>query len=543
MKNFFVLRVLDHFRAIFEKFGIDYPMMRIILQVKLTMDGRNVPAVINREKKRQDSNNNFAYSLILYVVYSVILIPFVMAGQNYIVQMSIVFGIFIFIMMTSLISDFSAVLLDIRDKNIIAPRPVDHKTRNAAKMIHICIYLFSLTIAFTALPLIIALVKNGILFFLIFAAEIVLADLFIVVLTGLVYLVILRFFDGEKLKDIINAVQIILALVTAVGYQFVGQVFRITLDGAVFTPKWWQFFIVPVWFGAPFEVFLKGNKNNSYLAFSLLAILVPAVCIGIYVKCIPSFERNIQKLNNHSGQKKGSNDNFLEKVAQVVCWSKEEQVFFKFAVNLMKNEREFKLKIYPSIGLMLALPVIFLFRIFNIDDLGHMTNSKWIFVIYYCALTLPVIIMTMKYSANYKGAWIYKACPVQSTAPIYKGTFKAIYYKLFGPLYLLECMAFLIIFGIGSLVTLIAMLLNIILFTIICYRIIQPELPFSEAAGETEGAGLILIPLFLILSALGGIHMLSSLIWFGPYLDMAVVAVACIVMWKTTFSARQMRIS
>ena len=112
MKNFPVLSFLDHFKYIFEKLGINYQLMRRILQVKLTMDGRRVPTVMNREEKRKDKNNNFAYSLILYGVYSLIFVPFILAGQNYIYQMSIVFAIFIFIMMTSLISDFSSVLLD-----------------------------------------------------------------------------------------------------------------------------------------------------------------------------------------------------------------------------------------------------------------------------------------------------------------------------------------------------------------------------------------------------------------------------------------------
>lgn len=537
MKDFSVLKFLDKFRYLFEKTGVNYSLMRKILQVKLTMDGRRVPTVLEGEKKRKDGNNNFTYSLFLYVIFSIILLPFIWAGQNYIWQMSIAFGIFIFIMITTLISDFSAVLLDVRDKNIISPRPVDLKTRNAAKMVHICIYLFSLTFALTALPLIVALVKQGILFTLIFAAEIVLADLFIVVLTGLVYLLVLRFFDGEKLKDMINCVQIALALVTAVGYQFVGQLFNITLAGVSFTPKWWQFLVAPIWFGAPFEVILKGSANNYYLIFSALVILVPAVCIYTYIKFISSFERNIQKLNNHGGQQKKNHHTLIERAARVVCCSKEERLFFKFAVSLMKNEREFKLKVYPSLGLTLALPVILLVRIFSIEDLEQMTSSKWLFAIYFCALTIPAIILNMKFSVNYKGAWIYKACPVQNTASIYKGTFKAIYYRLFGPVYLVECIAFVIIFGLDSLITLFAMFLNIILFTIICYRIIKPELPFSEAAGTADEEGFIAIPLFLILSALGGIHFLCSLIWFGTYIDMAAAMIASIVLWKITFRA------
>ena len=49
--------------------------------------------------------------------------------------------------MTSMISDFSSVLLDIRDSNILYPKPIDRKTVSAAKLIHIIIYLSLLTVA------------------------------------------------------------------------------------------------------------------------------------------------------------------------------------------------------------------------------------------------------------------------------------------------------------------------------------------------------------------------------------------------------------
>ena len=58
-----------------------------------------------------------------------------------------------FIIMTTLIADFSSVLLDVRDRSILSTKPISAKTINAAKFMHIFIYLTYLTIAFTAIPL------------------------------------------------------------------------------------------------------------------------------------------------------------------------------------------------------------------------------------------------------------------------------------------------------------------------------------------------------------------------------------------------------
>lgn len=202
MKDFQTLKILDRFESMFVKFGVDYEVMRRILQVKLMMDQRRVPTVFNQSgKKSNKDQNQFIKSLWIYVLFGAFMIPFIVFGENYIFQTSIVFGIFMFLIMTSMISDFSSVLLDIRDKTILSTKPINQKTINMAKIIHVGIYLLFLTGALTAPSLIAGLIKHGILFTFIFLFEIILIDILVLVMTALIYFVILKFFDGEKLKD------------------------------------------------------------------------------------------------------------------------------------------------------------------------------------------------------------------------------------------------------------------------------------------------------------------------------------------------------
>ena len=115
MKDFVALKFLDRFKGLFEKMGIDYNVMRRIVQIKLIMDGRRVPTIINSSSKRKktegDSDKNlFKTSLIIYFFIGLVFLPFILMGKNYIFQMSFVFGFLIFLLMTTLISDFSSVL-------------------------------------------------------------------------------------------------------------------------------------------------------------------------------------------------------------------------------------------------------------------------------------------------------------------------------------------------------------------------------------------------------------------------------------------------
>ncbi|MBR3117781.1 MAG: hypothetical protein IKF29_00950, partial [Oceanobacillus sp.] len=251
MRDIRILKVLDTFQSVFRKLNIDYTVMRKILELKLTMDQRRVPTILSQNTKKKEGNQ-FLKSLWIYVLYGLTLVPFVFLGDNYLFQISIITGIAMFILSTSMISDFSSVLLDVRDKVILNTKPVNNRTINAAKFLHIAIYLTLLTGAFIAIPAIVFLFTKGFIYFLLFLIEIILIDLLILAFTALIYMVVLRFFDGEKLKDIINYAQILLAVAVVIGYQIIIRLFDFVDFEYVYDFSWWHVLLPPVWFGAPF---------------------------------------------------------------------------------------------------------------------------------------------------------------------------------------------------------------------------------------------------------------------------------------------------
>lgn len=539
MKDFKVLKFLDRFKRSFEKMGVDYPLMRRILQLKLTMDERRVPTALansNKKKKKQKDEKNFKSSLWIYALMGIILIPFVVMKANYMYQMSFVFGILMFMVMTSMISDFSSVLLDVRDRNIMHSKPVDAKTLSVAKVLHVCIYMFMLTMSLAGPALAVSLIRQGPAFFVIFLLELILMDVFIVVLTAILYFLILKFFDGEKLKDIINYVQIILSITMAIGYQFIGRVFSITSVNVAFSPKWWNYLIFPIWFSAPFELFLKGSRNMHVLVFSLLALIVPIISIMVYMSITPAFERNLQKLNNNSARRKSEKGGLQKALCAFLCSGKEERTFFNFASQMMRNEREFKLKVYPSLGFAIIFPFIFLFNVAGKEGFSSMASGKAYLNIYLCAFMLPTLILMMKYSASYKGAWIYKVMPMKDVSPAFKGTFKAFITKLLLPVYLVDCVAFVMIFGVRIVPDLFLVFINMIFFTILCFSFTKKSLPFSISTQDAnQSEGLIVIPLMFALGALVLVHYFCTLKIWGIYALMAVMVILDFVLWNRAF--------
>src|SRR5690625_2102650 len=142
MNEFRSLKVLDHVRSVFQKLHIDYDVMRNILQMKFTMDERRVPTIFSQSK--ESKGNQFLKSLGMYMLFSLIMIP-CFFGEEIMFQMSIIYGMTMFFLMTSMIADFSVVLLDLRDTTILHTKPIHSKTINAAKFIHVLVYMVLLT--------------------------------------------------------------------------------------------------------------------------------------------------------------------------------------------------------------------------------------------------------------------------------------------------------------------------------------------------------------------------------------------------------------
>ncbi|MGE7054854.1 hypothetical protein ACQKI4_19955 [Paenibacillus glucanolyticus] len=220
--TFRMLKILDRFQGVISRTGVDYEVLRRILHVKLIMDSRRAPVIlssVNRKKEEQDKNL-FVSSLWMYGLIGLVLTPFVFwSDPEYLLPMSLLSAILMFLIMTSMISDFSSVLLDVRDRSILMTKPIDGRTVGLARSIHAGIYLLLLTGALSAGSLVVGLIKHGVGFFLIYILELILMNMLILVSTSMIYLVLLKYWDGEKLKDLINYVQIGLSATLAIGIR------------------------------------------------------------------------------------------------------------------------------------------------------------------------------------------------------------------------------------------------------------------------------------------------------------------------------------
>ncbi|NEZ71004.1 ABC transporter permease [Clostridium botulinum] len=548
MEDFKILKFIDKFKFIYEKLGVNYDSMRTILKLKLLMDNRRVPTIY-KDKENDNKKNTFKKSLLLYGLMGVFLAVFIFIPSPMVVKMSINIGAIMFLIMTTMIADFSSVLLDIRDKNILNTKPLDPKTINAAKTTHILIYITSIAGAIAGPTLIGGLIKYKFKFFIIFFFQIILISFFTMFFTAILYYFILKIFDGEKLKDIINYFQIVLSVVLALGYQIIPRVFDFTGVNVNFKIKWWSYLVPPVWFGAPYSLIIEHNNGREYVLLSIMCVAIPIIIFGIYYKFIvPYFEENLQKLDSSIG-KKGSLEEAKgirnKRYTSIFCRDKIENVFFRFSRNMISTERKLKLKLYPTLAFTVIFPFLMLIGSFSKYEsvsqaFNEFSKGNYYFSIYLSVLMLVVSIELLSQSEKYKGSWIYIVLPIDNPGKIQKGALKGFIFRYIFPVFLSVCIIFLIICGLRILPDIIVMFFSMMILIVTVQSLYRKELPFYKDF-QSNGEGSITTVLVSggLTGIFFGLHkLIRNLIKysFSIYIYIGVLIIINMILWKKIFN-------
>ena len=204
---------------------------------------------------------------------------------------------------------------------------------------------------------------------------------------------------------------------------------------------------------------------------------------------------------------------------------------------MMKNERDFKLKVYPSLGFSIVLPFIFIMNGFN-TDFSNLANSKSYLSIYFSLIIIPTVMLMLKFSGKYKGAWIYKVSPIQNLKPMFSGTMKAFIVNLFLPVYLLLSIIMIALFGVRILPDLVTVFFNACIYGVICFMILKKSIPFSESfdlANQNSNGGIV-FALMLFVPVFAGLHYISTLLAFGIYLYLFISLLVLFLIWKLAFT-------
>ncbi|MDB5197307.1 MAG: hypothetical protein JWP88_1678 [Flaviaesturariibacter sp.] len=494
---------------LYKSMGIHLPQLRSILHTKLTMDDRRASplAQARRNKKSKPVSMATLGTMLLSALMGVFFLFAFAIGKDPQTQLTFYFSMFFFMLSATLISDFTSVLIDIRDTFIILPKPVNDRTFVLARLLHIFIHICKLVLPMSLPGIIYMGIHSGIGSAILLLFLVLLVTLFAIFFINAIYILILRFTTPEKFKNIISYFQIVFAVIMYASYQvFPRLIGKFNMENFSFTTRPGIAYYPFYWFASAWNLLHTGKGSTQTIFISLLALFVPIACLYIVVRYLaPSFNNRLAMINGSSSEtakptakKIGTTttNTYSQKLSRVFTRTAAERMGFLFTWKLMGRSRDFKMKVYPSIGYLLVYGFIMFYgKSFSLNDFSDETSKGKILIlslIYFGTLLLNMSLTQMVFSDRYKASWFYYTTPLQRPGDVILGATKAAVLKFYIPLVVLITIPALVIIGPRVLPNIILGLFNQLLIAFLTVYIGHKYFPFSTPQNNNMKGGSFL---------------------------------------------------
>jgi ABC-2 type transport system permease protein len=443
--NNLMLRMVSALMPLLERTGVDTYQLYHILRIKLMMDDRRPNAMFSGRRKAAatgKTSNPWVVSLVTVFIGGLVGLVLI-AFKGALIAQTVYFAMFMVLMSMTLITDFTSVLLDVRDQYILLSRPVDDRTLAMSRILHISVYVFRLALLQGLGGMVIIGFVDGLPAVPLFIVQLILATFFSILLVNVVYLILMHSVSPEKFKDIISYFQIAFSVVIFGCYYLLPRIIDFTsLVQIDLTKKVWAYFLPPVWIASLNEVLI--HPSRATLLTSLLAIIgitVPVAGLWLVAKVLaPGFNKRLAIAATSDGNtaaplvsttigNKKPGTPLVNTLANWLAPDPVENAGFRITWKLAARIREFKIKVYPALA---YVPIYFLY--FGLNGKGSIddrldkiqSGSSYIFLVYLSTFVLSAILQHISYSEKFKPAWVYYALPITQPGKILSGMYKAV---------------------------------------------------------------------------------------------------------------------
>ncbi len=268
--------------SLYRSLGVDTTQLRAILSAKLTMDNRRPASFGNHRRKKEKKEVNGATLKTIFgsLVMGLLMLFAFAVGNGMLTKLSLFMTMFIFMVCLTLITDFTSVLIDIRDNLIILPKPVSDATFMTARLLHIGIRTSIIVLPLSVPALVAATIMQGPLVILPFVLMILLMTLLSIFFINAVYLLILKITTPAKFQNIIGSIQIGFVMIVMLAYQVLPRMVNSSVMQHISISEIPFVRFVPSFWFADACMLLSGGGFSLGSAVSLvLSVIVPLLSI------------------------------------------------------------------------------------------------------------------------------------------------------------------------------------------------------------------------------------------------------------------------
>ncbi len=553
--NKFLLRIVFLFNFLWERLGVDTIQLKAILTAKVKMDSRRA-SVFNtqgRTSKKALKNQDWV-SIIVFFFIGLFFIGPLIIFQESATGFTLYFAGWMVMLAMTLITDFTEVLIDVRDNYILLPKPINDRTLTISRLLHIGIYLSKLVLAFVLPATVFIGIKYGIAGLFVFGWQVLLGLVFVIFIVNLIYLLILRISTPQKFKEILNYLQIGFTVTIFSAYYLLPRLVDLEdYENANILLSPFVVFSPPSWLAGLWSLIMDGNHSLVVLLLAALAVGTPFICGWLILNVLTkAFNQKMVAMTQGGGNTKVKSvrgeeakavkrSSYMEQLANSICNNETEKAAFKWSWHLTGRNRDYKLRVYPGFGMV---PAFFIY--FALNGEGSLSerlaalpeSNTYLLLIYFCFLLLTTPLMSSQYSNSQIASWIFHAAPLKEPGWILSGTAKAIVAKFFLPTYLIMFLVGIGIWGPQVIDDYMLGFANIMLLGTMILHFFQPKkIPFSDNwdnmnKGSNFTTGIISLILAVGLGALHYQIVDQTLLVLGT-------ALVAIVLWFLVFRAYQ----
>ena len=532
--NKFLLAVVLFPQSLYKRLEVNVPHLRSILTTKLIMDDRRPNAFQQTQQKKSEKPVASATlgTIALSAVMGLFFLTSFSMGKDDINHFTVYFSIYIVMLASTLISDFTSVLIDVRDNYIILPKPVNDKTVVVARLLHILIHISKLVVPMS-LPAIvfIALYKSA-WGAVVFSVLIGLSTLFTIFLINALYILILRLTTPEKFQSVISYFQIFIAIFIYGGYQIgLRALSNIAVAGLDISTLKFIWISPSFWFAGAWHALATFDMHTQWIMATALSFIIPFASIWIVIEYFaPSFNHKLSQISGSNAEavplQKGkkiisTTSGYVSALARFFAKNGSEKMAFLFCWKMMARSRDFKMKVYPGVGYLLVYMVILFFtsKKLSLESLQQNASQGKIVllsIIYFSSFIMIMAISQIAFSEKFKAGWIYFTTPVDSPGHLIVGALKAVLLKFYIPIIVLITAPALYLLGPAVIPNLVLGMFNQLLICSLISYVSARYLPFSANQTMADKSGALIKGIFTLIipSTIGLIHyFLYDYIW------------------------------
>ncbi len=327
-----------------------------------------------------------------------------------------------------------------------------------------------------------------------------------------------------------------MTIIVVGGYQILPRLIAVRQLGTwQLANRWWVYLVPPAWLAAPIEL-LAGNVSQTQLILSALGVVVPLATILAALLLAPGFKEALARLDTAPETAPGARRPARTRLPRFAAWFSRrpaERAAFEFLWTLSGRDRQFKLRTYPNVALVLILGGVFLLS--DPEGVRHALETlpeshKHLLMLYMCCALAPTAFLQMQYSDRHEAAWIYRILPLAAPGDVLAAGLKVVIVRIVLPSFMLVALVTLVIWHAAAVADVLLAFCATLLVCVLQAMLLGRHFPFSEPFGVVESSGRLNRSLmYMLLSAgVGGLHYLLT---FVPYGVPAATPVAALAAW------------